>query len=73
MTLKGKQVVIASMAAVCLLSLLLVQWMEIVRRGEESGSRTVDAIKLAPADSRIGGEMMENIIVQDHNPRESKG
>jgi hydroxylamine dehydrogenase len=39
MTLKGKQVVIASMAAVFLLSLLLVQWLEVTRRAEEAGLR----------------------------------
>ena len=39
MTLKGKQMVIAAMAAVFLLSLLLVQWLEVARRAEEAGLR----------------------------------
>jgi len=39
MTLKGKQIVIASMAAVFLASLLLVQWLEVTRRAEEAGLR----------------------------------
>jgi hypothetical protein len=37
MTLKAKRIVIASLSAVFLISLLLVQWMEIVRRREEAG------------------------------------
>jgi hydroxylamine dehydrogenase len=40
MSLKGKQIVIASMAAVFLLSLLLVQWLEVTRRAEEAGLRS---------------------------------
>lgn len=39
MTLKGKQIVIASMAGVFLASLLLVQWLEVTRRAEEAGLR----------------------------------
>ncbi len=37
MTLKTKQIVIASLATLFLLSLVFVQWMEVVRKKEEAG------------------------------------
>ncbi len=50
MSLRTKQIIIAVLAAAFLISLVFVQWMEVIRRQEEAGL-TVTRVSV-PADSR---------------------
>jgi len=66
MTLKTKQTIIATLATTFLLSLLFVQWAEVVRKEEEAGKRTPHIAVPANSADCVDCHRQSNPGIVDH-------
>jgi hypothetical protein len=66
MTLETKRIVIASLGALFLLSLVFVQWMETARKAEEAGLREAHVAVPAASEECVDCHAEENPGIVDH-------
>ena len=68
MSLKAKQLIIAVLAAAFLVSLIFVQWKEIVRKEEELGLRPPNIIVPASSRACVDCHREQNATAGRHAP-----